>query len=60
MRPSVPQPIVAFGGDDKNEGNVRLPILRDKAMIWPGKRVTGRSFMADSSAAAREKFQSGL
>src|SRR4051794_12503134 len=28
---------VAFGGKDKNEGNVRLLSVKDKAMIWAGE-----------------------
>ena len=28
---------VAFGGKDKNEGNVRLLSIKDKQMIWAGE-----------------------
>ena len=32
---------VAFGGKDKNEGNVRLLSIKDKQMIWAGEAGDG-------------------
>ena len=44
---------VAFGGKDKNEGNVRLLDVKEKTMVWAGEAGDRSSLVRQFSARRR-------